>query len=315
MFDRSFDLAALSRGTAMETRKYRLRSRWTSNLVRLTFMTALLSTATEAGADVSAQCASSYENAQVFRKKGEYLAARKELSACMRNCSSDIQRQCNQWFAELDALVPSIIVHAEAGGEDRSDVRVEMDGRLLAETIDGKGMAIDPGQHEFTFTVSGYPPVKKHVILHDGEQLRVVRVAFEGPEPVSPSLPPAEVAPAVDVAAQPPVVRRPMPTLVYLLGGAGAIGGIGFAVLGLTANQERANLEETCSPNCSRDDASSLHTKLVLANVSLGVGLAALTAGAVVWLTRPSVAVAPERASFVVVPTAGGAAASATVRF
>jgi hypothetical protein len=288
----------------------RFRARLPSNLViEVALATALLSATTEVGAVVSAECATSFESAQVLRKKGAYWAARDQLVICDRSCSAEIQRQCSRWFAEIDRLVPSIIVDAKAGGEDRSDVGTEMDGKLLTETADGKAVSIDPGQHHFTFNLRGYRPEKKIVVLHDGEQLRIVRVEFQSPLAAVAS------SPHVDVAGWSPDVRRPVPALVYVLGGVAAIGAASFVLLGSSANAKRNRLEETCSPRCPPDEVSALHSQLVWADISLGAALAALTAGAVVWLTRPSLVTEPDRTSFTIVPTQNGATASATVRF
>jgi hypothetical protein len=272
----------------------------------------LLAFGGDSRAEVAAQCANSFENAQVFRKKGQFSASRKELSVCMRDCPGEIQRQCRQWFDDLDAVMPSIIIQAQANGNEQSDVKVQMDGKALADKLDGKAISMDPGQHVFTFTTSGYPPVTKSIILHEGEQLRVMNVAFERPEDAAES-PSAPAASPDTVASH--ATSRPVPPLIYVLGGVAVVGGIGFAALGITADNERSKFEITCSPRCPYDDVRALHSKLIMADVSLGVGIAALTAGAIVWFTRPAVPLRTERAALDIVPTRGGATATATIGF
>src|SRR5439155_26556989 len=135
-----------------------------------------------ARAEDTASCTKSYEAAQILKKKREYLSARRELLTCIKECPAVVQRECGQWLDGLEGVVPSIVIHAEAAGEDRTEVKVEMDGKVLAERIDGKGIDLDPGQHEMKFTLPGFPQVKKNLLVHEGEQLRVIKVDFEQPE-------------------------------------------------------------------------------------------------------------------------------------
>jgi len=297
----------------MKTARQQFVRRSRSSLFGLALGTVLVSLGADVRADVPAACAGSFENAQVFMKKGQYVASRRELSACIRDCPSEFQRQCTQWFGEVDTLMPSIVVHADANGDKRTDVKVEMDGNVLAEKLDGKGISMDPGEHHFTFTTAGYPPLRMQIILHRGEQLRTVRVRFERPEDAARAAPVVPPPPS-----EAPVSRefeRPVPNLVYVLGGVAVVGAVGFAALGITANNERTEFEAACSPRCRQDEVRALHNKLVLADVSLGVSLAALTAGTILWLVRPSVPVRNERASFDIVPTRTGATATATILF
>jgi hypothetical protein len=236
-----------------------------------------------------------------LKKQREYLAARRELLTCMRECPAVVQRECGQWLDALEPVVPSIVVHAEAGGEDRSEVRVEMDGKLLAQKLDGKTIEINPGPHQFTFTLLGFPPVKKNLLVHDGEQLRAIRVIFEKPG-----------APGGD---KPAPSTGSVPTATYILGGIALAGGVGFAAFGLVGNAQRDRLENECSPNCTDPQVDALHRNLVLADVSLGVGLAALAAGAIVWIVQSPGAAAPDRPVVSIAPTQTGATFSAILSF
>jgi hypothetical protein len=63
-----------------------------------------------------------------------------------------------------------------------------------------------------------------------------------------------------------------------LIGGVGLAGFGGFAVFGLTGLSEKRDLADTCAPSgsCAAGDVSSARTRLIIADVSLGVGVVAV---------------------------------------
>jgi len=263
-------------------------------------------------ADVAATCTTSYESAQISKKKKEYQSARRELLACIRTCPAVVQRECGQWLDALEPVVPSIVIHAEAAGEDRSEVKVEMDGKMLAERLDGKGIDVDPGRHDFVFSLEGYPPIRKTVLVQDGEQLRVLNAAFEKPDAGGSS------------GRKAAVTSRPVPVATYVLGGIALAGGAAFAAFGLVGNSQRNRLETECMPHCSDGQVDGLRRNMIVADVSLGVGLAALATSTVIWLARPSVpsprgtpegVVDAQRPLVSIAPTRTGASFSATLTF
>jgi hypothetical protein len=259
-----------------------------------------------ARAEDTSACTKSYENAQILKKKREYISARRELVTCIHECPVVVQRECGQWLEALETVVPSVVIHAEAMGEDRTEVKVELDGKVIAEKIDGKGIDVDPGQHDFRFTLAGFPQVRKNLLVHEGEQLRVVRVVFEHPEAstgLGQKAPPATEK------------RRPVPPALYFVGAVAVAGGAGFAAFGLVGTSQRSRLERDCSPRCTDSAVEGVRRNLLMADISLGVGVLAATTGVVLWLTRPTVAAAPDRASLGVAPSPTGASFLATVPF
>src|SRR5215831_13193312 len=124
----------------------------------LALLGALVLGASQAKAEDGAACSKSYESSQILKRKGELLATRQQLIACVRACPGAIQQECSKWFENLDPLIPSIVIHVESAGQDRSDVKVEMDGKLLTDRVDGKGIDVDPGPHQFKVTLEGHAP-------------------------------------------------------------------------------------------------------------------------------------------------------------
>jgi hypothetical protein len=260
-----------------------------------------------ARAEDTLACTKSYESAQILKKKHEYISARRDLITCMRECPAVVQRECGQWFDALEAVVPSIVIHAEAAGDDRTEVKVELDGKMLSEKLDGKAIDLDPGQHELKFSLPGFPDVRKSVLVREGEQLRLIHIVFEQPE--------ATFGLAAKPAPPPPVMRRPVPVVVYVVGGIAVAGGAGFAGFGLVGSAQRSRLESRCSPRCQDSAVDGVHRNLLIADVSLGVGLAALATDAILFFTRPTVSVSSERAAFAVAPSPTGASFLATLPF
>jgi len=275
------------------------RCRWGLAGVVLAFV---VGAPARARAEDQTTCTKSYENAQILKKNRQFIGARRELLVCLRDCPAVVQRECGRWFDGLESVIPSIVIHAEARGEDRSDVKVEIDGKLLAERVDGKGIDVDPGQHDLTFTIGGFPPVKKNIVMHEGEQLRAIRVVFEKPE-------------ADGKTSSTVPTRRPVPSSVYVAGGIGAAGIIAFAAFAGFASFQRDHYEQTCAPNCVDAAVDAVHTNFLVADISLGIGAAALVTGAVLWLTRPSVPARSEGAAIAVAPARGGVVFSGTLAF
>lgn len=92
----------------------------------------------------------------------------------------------------------------------------------------------------------------------------------------------------------------------FIVGGIGVVGIISFAIFGLSGKGDVSDLEKTCKPNCKESDVDSARTKLIIADISLGIGVVALAVATYMVLTRPKIdaevtppkaAKAPERRS------------------
>jgi hypothetical protein len=275
----------------------------------LALLAGLVLGAPQAEADDKATCSKSYESSQILKRKGELLEARRQLIACVRACPGTIQQECSTWFENLDPRIPSIVIHVESAGQDRSDVKVEMDGKLLTDKLDGRGIDVDPGPHQLKVTLEGHAPDVKDVVIHEGEKLRNLRVVFDAPPP------PPTVAPTAPASDRAPAMYRPIPEYVYFLGGVTLVGAAGFAYFGLSSESERSRLETTCSPSCSDDEVTGLYRKSLFADISAGVGAAALVTGMILLIARPSVPLTSGDAALSVTPAHGGGEISASWRF
>jgi hypothetical protein len=130
------------------------------------------------GQDVQA-CAQAYEAAQVDRNAGRLKAAQEQLHVCVRDtCPEFVRTDCAQWLSEVMAELPSVTFAAvDSQGRDLIDVKVSVDGVVVAESLDGRAVDLDPGQRQLVFTYQGRK-VEQTLLVRQGEKNRVVKVTI-----------------------------------------------------------------------------------------------------------------------------------------
>lgn len=90
------------------------------------------------GGDEKAACLAKHEEAQVSQQQGRLRAARDALLACARpRCPALLRADCTSWLSALVSEIPSVVISAESKRGDETDVRVLIDGRPVAEALDG----------------------------------------------------------------------------------------------------------------------------------------------------------------------------------
>jgi hypothetical protein len=195
------------------------------------------------------------------------LQARTELATCAQDaCPGFIRSDCLNWDGEVRAEVPTVVFAARSAGRDLSDVQVSVGQRVLTSHIDGEAIELDPGEYDFVFTAAGLMPLTQHVLLARGERNRLLRAELS---------PPAKDAGAGGELAPKALAPRSW-VLPVVFGGFGAIGLAGFGVFGAWGHAAESNLKDTCSPQCSKGQISSVRTKYAVADISLAVGVASL---------------------------------------
>jgi hypothetical protein len=197
-----------------------------------------------------------------------------------------VRSECGQWLAEIDELTPSIVVSAQsAAGADLSDVHVLVDGEPAAHRLDGREIVLDPGPHKIHLRAAGFESVDMDLVLREREKARPLafkmRAAGPMPRPLPPSLQPA------------PTETRPVPLPVYVLVTLGVVALGSFTVFGLLGRSEYFDLKSRCGPSCTSSDVTPMRTKLLVADVSLGVSIVSLAGAMYFLLTRPVLREAP----------------------
>jgi len=220
--------------------------------------------AARAVADVTDECIAAAEQSQVDRRDGHLQAAHNKLLSCSRDaCPAAIQKDCKGWLAEVEPRIPTIVVRAvDQNGNDVTAVRVLVDGGMVATSLDGKALSLDPGDHDFRFE-AGTRVVSQRIQIREGERDRLLSVKL----------------PAEGGAEQ-----HKVPV------GAWVIGGIGLASLTVGAalwgrgRIERSDLYDTCGKTQSCTESAVNHAKneLVAGDIAASVGIVAI-GGAIIW--------------------------------
>ncbi len=270
---------------------------------------ALLGSATAARADDREHCAGAADQAQQLRDEGKYRRAREQLLVCARDtCPVPIKRDCLDWLAQLETIAPTIVLSAKEGTKDLSDVKVVVDGVPVTDHLDGKPFQMDLGKHTIKFEHAGQTK-EEDVIIGAGQKNRNIGVVFRA------AAEPAPVAPR-------PAKERESGSLVPVLvvGGIGVVALGSFAIFGLSGKSDVNDLQ-SCKGHCSQSSVDKARTKLIIADISLGVGIIALGVATYMFVTRAPPPMAGDvktglaAARFDVGPVTGGAAGSVSARF
>ncbi len=233
-------------------------------------------------------CPTASEQGQKLRDQGKLIRAREMFLLCSKaTCPSVVRKDCAKWLPELEESVPTIVFSVQDGsGTDLSAVAVTLDGAKVATVLDGKPVPIDPGPHTVIYETQGVPPLTQNVIVHAGEKNRIVKATL-GAAPVKPD---PKQDPKPDPKPDPKLDPKPqksgVPVMTYVLGGVGVIGIGSFAFFGITGKSDLDDLRKSsCVPNCDPAKLDDTKTKLLIADISLGVGVLALAGATVLFLT------------------------------
>jgi hypothetical protein len=175
------------------------------------------------------ECISANESAIRLRSEGKFVSARDQTLMCASpSCPTVIRDVCVQRIATLDATAPTIVFEVKgADGLELTDVMVTMDGRPLAERLDGSAIVVDPGDHVFTFAAAGQSSLVEHVLVSPrdkGRRESVVlgRASTARSEPDAPSARPGHLG------------DTPKPPGLGLQRALGlTLGGVGIAAIGV----------------------------------------------------------------------------------
>jgi hypothetical protein len=296
--------------------------------------------------DPSVVCESAYVaygKAIEAEKAGHLRQARDELMTCALSSCGDLVPKCRERHKQLGLEMASIVpIVTDETGATRVDVRVTIDGELLTSHLDGRGLPIEPGLHEFAFSMDGKVFNTQKIMIVEGQRNRVLpltrdtKVALAGaPAKVASAKvalvqettvadKPAPEEPAPDKAssdqsapASPGKWALPRSPWPYVIGGVGlAAVGVG-GLLTFWGNKDNTELQNQCAPNCNPSSQDHIKAMYVVSDISVVTGLAVL--GLTTWLFASSrsaeKAPTPSTAVLSVTPTPSGAFASVSGKF
>lgn len=239
-------------------------------------------------APTKVQCAQAFEESQRLRNASRYLDANFEALKCTNpSCGPAISEECSKIYNELQSATPSVVFGArDKAGNELANVKVVIDDGGAEYIIDGKPVAIDPGNHTFTFRAERFREGSESTVIRAGEKFRALNIVLESTDVTAGSSAPRPAIPARSSRAETPSA---IPTGAVVLGGVAIIGLGGFVGFRAWGSQGFDDLSQNCRPNCSASSVDSVRQKYLLSSVSLAVGGAAAV-GAVTWyfVGRPS---------------------------
>jgi len=222
-------------------------------------------------------CIAAFDEAQRLRRAGRLRASRAELVVCsQQECPAVVRADCAGVLREVESAQPTIVLKAsDAGGNDLTDVAVDLGGTKLATSLDGRALAVDPGKLSLVFERPPWKPVTVEVVVAEGEKGRIIQAQLGPPAPPPP-------APGPRPAEAPKRTAAAWAVPVGL--GAVALGAFTFAGISrISLGNDADALKRECGPFCSQSDRDELSERLVRTNVALGVGVTLLAAAVVTW--------------------------------
>jgi hypothetical protein len=260
------------------------------------------------------RCVAAYKTGMPLKEAGHLIEARRALMGCVaKSCGAVLRRECKKELSQATRGIASVVpTVTDEAGATLSQVEVTMDGAVLASRLTGKPLFVDPGDHQFSFKSGSGAAASQNVSVAVGERNRPISVSLgaekkaEAPVAVAVAAadPLAEVpaeaaqsrrAAVVSEAADDPRVSRRRElapsssgsssrTGAYVLGGIGALGVGGYALLTYWGRQQNNELDR-CTPNCPNKNVDHIKKLYLYSDISLGVGLAALVASTWLFVT------------------------------
>ncbi len=263
--------------------------RLASLLLRVLAVLSLLVCApARAAAPSTSECLAASEASIKAGNEHKLRAERQELIVCASStCPTEVRRECTRRVDEVNAAIPTLVFEAKDGaGTDLSDVKVSMDGEVLAEHLDGSALSVDPGEHTFTFETSGQPTVQKQLVVREADKERHEAVQFGTPSAAE------QAAPDQVKTGGSGGGLSTQKIVAIVVGGVGVAGlGVGGA-FGAIAISKKNHANDICPNECADSagtqawsDAKAAGNISTIAFIAGGVALAG---GVVLWFTAPS---------------------------
>jgi hypothetical protein len=268
-------------------------------------------------------CIAANEGSIQRRAAHDLLEARAQALQCAVDaCPALLRDACKKRVDQVNAALPTVVFDVkDASGADVA-VKVSMDGKPL-DTPQGAAVVANPGEHRFAFEVAGQPPLEKQLILREGEKDRREAVVVGSATSPTATATGGGASPAGGAPASLDTATRAsgwstQKTLAVVAGGVGVAGIALGSVFGWMAHTswEAAHGECPSATSCAQhaqavSDHDSASSSATISTVAFVAAAAAVTGGAVLWLTAPRVTARAESARVAKSPRLGVAPAGA----
>jgi hypothetical protein len=230
------------------------------------------------------KCMDAAPRGQDLRDQGKLVEAIREFTVCADSgCPDPVPTYCAAWLDEVKKRIPSVLVRVtDPSGRDVLDAAVTIDDRPVA--VDGRAIDLDPGPHRARASRPGWREAVETVVLLEGERDHRVTLRLETER--------VERRTAIGTSAAEPA--RPIPLASWITWGIGAAGLVGFTAFGIKANVDYGDYRSSCGNLCARSATTDVERTMVIADVSLAVGVVGALVGTVFYFTSPRPAEGPQ---------------------
>jgi hypothetical protein len=201
-------------------------------------------------------------------------------------------------LTEIEARIAKLKVEVTGPDDPKLEgLVVTSNGTQMSDALVGLTVPANPGKAEVTASANGMLPSTKTVTLDEGGSGSVKlelevdpNAATSGGEPEpAPADEPGE--PDVEPTAEGPNTKRTVGWITVGSGTAIALAGGVFGALSFADLSAAKNDEDLCGPekSCTQDGLDKVdgaQTKALIADISMGVGIAAIGVGTFLILTR-----------------------------
>lgn len=237
-----------------------------------------LLTSERASADTHA-CIAAHASGQREVKAGRLTLASQLFTSCGSDssCPEQLRAECTELLEKARTATPTVILAVldERGG-DVSQVKVYSADELIADGLDGRTVALDPGKHHLRFVLPWGEVLSADVLIREGEKNRLVQVRVEPKAKQEPS--PSPVAPAAVPAPRvppPPPARSSTPVAAWTATGVAVVGAGIFGTFAFLGSRSKADIDE-CAPRCPRSlegTRDDLERSYLVADIGLGAAV------------------------------------------
>jgi len=215
------------------------------------------------------RCLTAFNDGQRLRREGRLRSSHDEFLICAQpTCPSLLTDKCVPWLGEVERAIPTVVVVAKGPqGRDTVAVRLAIDGVIVAEQLDGRPIAVDPGPHEFRFDTPRALAIVQQLVIVEGEKGRRIDLQFQSAE-APPTVTPNPLEPPPQQTAD--TTSTTLPPWFWVGVSLAGVGVAVGAITGVMAINQADDLNDNCGQDkrCPSNLEQDYDEGVVLAHVS-----------------------------------------------